>query len=256
MWEIVFLLIITVTIGFLGRPAAEDVLYTKIITVVFLLNLALRFALVNQKGDWLFFLLGVVAGGGNDLMSMINGVYSYTSIDFVPFLTDLLPLWMILFWGQVFLIFRKVFNLDWFKGEAFAAEGRFLRGWLDTRLAVDLIILVLLRLIIYNTYALDPWIPATFYAAVIGIRFTVFPLKKNELALVAILPYAFVLEGLLVTFGLYLYINPVFLGMPLWLFLWWIFLIPTILKAVFDRVEYIVGAGSALPVKQRTLDHS
>jgi len=243
LWEIAFLLIITVAIGFLGRPAAEDVLYTKILTAVFLLNLALRFALVNQKGDWLFYLLGVVAGGGNDLMSMIKGVYSYTSIDFIPFLTDLLPLWMILFWGQVFLLFRKVFNLSWFRGKAFTRDGRFLHGWLDGRLIIDLLILVALRLIIYNTYALEPWIAAAFYATIIGIRFAVFPLQKNELALIAILPYAFMFEGLLITFGLYVYIHPIFLGMPLWLFLWWIFLVPTILKAVFDRLEYVLSAG-------------
>ncbi len=242
MWEIFFLLVITVAIGLFGRAAAEDVLYTKIITAVFLVNLGLRFFVVNEKGDWIFYLLGVVAGGGNDLMSMMRGVYSYTSVDFIPILSGLLPLWMILFWGQVFLLFRKIFNLYWFKGEPFKKDGRFLGGWLDTKLLIDLLVLVVLRVVIYNTYDMGIWLPALIYAAVIGLRIAFIPLRRNELGLIAILPYAFVFEGLLVTFGLYIYIDPVFLGMPLWLFLWWVFLIPTIIKAIFDRLEYFVAS--------------
>jgi len=78
LWEIVFLFVIIITVGAFGQLASTDVLYTIIISIVFGINLALRFFLVNEKGDWLFFLFGVLAGGGNDLMSMINGVYSYT----------------------------------------------------------------------------------------------------------------------------------------------------------------------------------
>jgi hypothetical protein len=28
--------------------------------------------------------------------------------------------------------------------------------------------------------------------------------------------------------------------MPLWLFLWWIFLVPIVLKEIFDRMEYFI----------------
>lgn len=242
MWEIIFLATITVAIGFMARPASENVKFDIALTVVFLANLAIRFLMVNNRGDWMFYLLGVVAGGGNDLMSMIRGVYGYTSVSFIPFLDGLMPLWMILFWGQVFLLFRKIFDIAWFKGEPFRREGEFLKGWLNKTLIFDLLVLIVLRFAIYNTYDMEMWIPASIYAVVITIRLLIIPLKRNELALVAILPYAFMYEGLLVTFGLYEYINPVFLGMPLWLFLWWVFLIPTIIKEVFDRMEYIVSA--------------
>jgi len=197
----------------------------------------LRFFLINEKGDWLFFLLGVLAGGGNDLMSMINGVYSYTSITVLPFLNGLLPVWMILFWGQVFLIFRKTFAIKLFQGPEFQKNGPFLRGWLNLQLIIDLIILVCLRIVIYSTYQ-DLWLPWIIYSIIIGARFLLFLPQKNELFIIAILPYAFLFEGLMVSFGLYVYINPIFLGLPLWLFLWWIFLVPILLKQVFDRIEY------------------
>ncbi len=84
------------------------------------------------------------------------------------------------------------------------------------------------------------WIPALLYASFIGIRWLIFRPKKNQLLLIAVLPYAFIFEGLMVTFGLYVYINPIILGMPLWLLLWWIFLVPIVLKELFDRIEYIL----------------
>ena len=108
IWEILFLFIIIITVSIFGRLASTNVIYTIIITIVFVINLIIRFVLLNEKGDWLFFLLGVLADGGNYLMSMINGIYSYTSLTILPFLNGLLPLWMILFWGQVFLIFQKI----------------------------------------------------------------------------------------------------------------------------------------------------
>jgi len=240
VWEVLFFLPIIIVVAILGNLAATDVMYTIIISIVFGINLTIRFILVNEKGDWIFYLFGVVAGGGNDLMSMITGVYSYTSITIIPLLSGLLPLWMILFWGQIFLLFRKVFHLEWFKGEDFKKDGRFLKGWVDIPLIVDLIILVCLRIVIYNTYMLDFWISSLFYGIFICARFVVFRPKKNEFYIVAILPYAFLFEGLMVTFGLYIYINPVFLGMPLWLYLWWIFLVPIILKEIFDRIEYLL----------------
>ena len=123
--EVWFMLIMTVATGIFGAAAASDVIFTIILTLIFCVNLTVRFLLVNEKGYWMFFIFGVVGGGGNDLMSMINGVYNYTSIAIIPALTGLLPLWMIFFWGQILLLFRKVFNLDWFKGEEFQYYCRF-----------------------------------------------------------------------------------------------------------------------------------
>ena len=238
IWEIIFFFPIIIIVAIFGKLAAINLIYTVIISIVFGVNLTIRFLLINEKGDWLFYLFGVIFGGGNDLMSMINGVYNYTSITIIPFLTGLLPLWMILFWGQICLLFRKIFNVKWFKGPEFQKNGRLLRGWIDIKIIVDIVLLIILRMLIYRTYLLDMWIPALIYAIGIGIRFIIFPPRKNEFYIMIILPYAFIFEGLMVTFGLYVYINPIFLGMPLWLFLWWIFLVPIVVKEFFDRFEY------------------
>lgn len=245
LWEVGFLFIMVVAIGFFGKYAAFDVKFTIILGIIFGINLTIRFLLVNEKGDWLFYIFGVVVGGGNDLMSMINGVYNYNSISIIPILSGLMPLWMILFWGQVFLLFRKIFSISWFKGEEFKKEGPLFKGWVDIKLIFDLCLLVVLRIVIYNTYKLDIWIPALFYAIGIGFRFLIFPPKRNEVLIIAILPYAFIFEGLMVSFGLYEYHNPVFLGLPLWLYLWWIFLVPIILKEFFDRLEYSIKKKSS-----------
>lgn len=238
VWEAFFFLPIIIIVFIFGQLASTHVIYTIIISIVFGLNLTIRFLLLNEKGDWLFYLFGVAFGGGNDLMSMINGVYNYTSVTILPFLAGLLPLWMILFWGQICLLFRKVFNVEWFKGEEFQKDGRFLKGWIDERIIIDIIILFVLRMTIYRTYLLDMWVPALIYAIGIGVRFIIFPPKKNELLIMVILPYAFLFEGLMVLAGLYVYYNPILLGMPLWLYLWWIFLVPIVVKEFFDRFEY------------------
>ncbi len=94
---------------------------------------------------------------------------------------------------------------------------------------------------IYSTF-LDPVIPGLVYGGAIFVRIVLFRPARNEWLIIAILPYAFMFEGLMVTFGLYQYYNPVFLGLPLWLMLWWIFLVPLVLKQVFDMIEYILVA--------------
>ena len=71
-------------------------------------------------------------------------------------------------------------------------------------------------------------------------RFAVFRPKKNEILILVILPYAYLFEYLMVIFGLYTYINAPFLGMPIWLLLWWVFLVPIVLKQIFDMIEYLL----------------
>ena len=237
--EVWFLFIMIIVIAIFGQFASLDVTFTMIISVFFLINITLRFLTINEKGDWIFFLLGVIGGGGNDLLSMINGVYNYTSITIIPLLSGLMPLWMIIFWGQIFLLFRKIFNLSWCKGVEFKKNGELINGWVDKKLIFDICMIVILRIIIYNTYSLDFWIPALFFAIGVGIRFVIFPPKRNEIFIIVILPYAFLFEALMVVFGLYIYFNPLpILLIPLWLCIWWIFLVPIFLKEIFDRIEY------------------
>ncbi|MHA1368695.1 MAG: hypothetical protein ACTSWN_12100 [Promethearchaeota archaeon] len=237
-WEILFLIPVLVMTGLFGHGAEKTAILTTVMTIIFLVNLIARFICLNAKGDWLFFTFGVIGGGGNDMMSMIRGVYNYKSITIVPFLNGLMPLWSILFWGQVILLFRKIFNVPIFKGEGFKKEGFLFKGWISKKLLLDLAILIILRVIIYNTYSLDWWIPALLYFIVILVRFIVYRPKRNELYIMIILPYAFIFEGLMVSFGLYEYYNPVFLGMPAWLYLWWVFLVPIFVKEIFDMLEF------------------
>lgn len=243
--EIVFLLPTIIIVGLFGYAARIDVFYTYIITIIFGINLIIRFLLVNERGDWFFYLFGVIAGGGNDLMSTMNHVYNYTSKTIIPILNGLLPIWMILFWGQIFLLFRKIFNIKILKGQDFKKNGEFFNGWVNKQLIIDILILIFLRIVIYKTYMLEFWIPAILYAFAICVRFFIFHPKRYELYIIGILPYAFIFEGLLVLFGLYEYINPIFLGMPLWLFYWWIFLVPIVLKEIFDRLEFLLRAKAA-----------
>ncbi len=237
--EVLFMLPPIVAVGISGRAAASDVAYTVVLTIVFTVTIILRFLLINEKGDWLFFVVGIIGGGGNDLSSMINGVYNYTSLTMLPFLSGLMPAWMIAFWGQVFLLFRKLFNHPWFKGPGFKKDKEILRGWLSKKLLVDVILLVVLRVAIYRTY-LDPLLPWLIYGSVVLARFLVFRPEKHELRIIGILPYAFAFEGLMVAFGLYVYYNPVFLGLPVWMFIWWAFLVPIVVKQVFDMLEYVL----------------
>nr|MDO8108999.1 DUF2878 family protein [Candidatus Sigynarchaeota archaeon] len=239
-WEIVFLIPIIVAVALFGSFAAIDVLYTGILSIIFAVNIVLRFKFVNDRGDWIFFLIGIAGGGGNDLLSMIRGVYDYTSLTYLPFLNDLMPVWMICFWGQVFLLFRKIFNFPLFSGEEFKKNNRFLKGWVHPKLLVDIGLIVLLRTVIYTTYNWDAWIPALIYGVTVIARFVVFRPRKNEWCIIAILPYAFIFEGLMVSFGLYVYYNPAFMGLPLWLMIWWMFLVPIFIKEVFDMVEYVL----------------
>jgi hypothetical protein len=240
MWEIFFLFPILVGVFFFGKAASMDVKYTWYLTIIFGINLIFRFVLVNQKGDWFFYIFGVIAGGGNDLLSMINGVYNYTSVTIIPALNGLMPLWMILFWGQVILLFRKIFAIPALRGVKFTKSGKFFGGWADKALIFDCFLLISLRAVIYHFYLANPWIPAAIYFIGIMIRFILFPPKRNQWLIIATLPYAYVFEGLLVEFGLYEYYYPAFLGMPGWLFLWWVFLVPIFVKELFDRFEYII----------------
>ncbi|MBN2151157.1 MAG: hypothetical protein JW839_06930, partial [Candidatus Lokiarchaeota archaeon] len=236
--EVLFIVPPIVAVAAFGQAAASNVAYTAILTLVFVVNIVLRFLLVNEKWDWLFFVVGIIGGGGNDMSSMINGVYNYTSATILPFLSGLMPAWMIAFWGQVFLLFRKLFNHPWFKGPGFKKDKELLRGWLSKKLLVDIVLLVVLRIAIYKTY-LDPILPGLIYGGVVLARFLVFRPERHELRIIGILPYAFAFEGLMVAFGLYEYYNAVFLGLPVWMFVWWTFLVPIVVKQVFDMLEYV-----------------
>ena len=105
-----------------------------------------------------------------------------------------------------------------------------------------------LRIAIYNTYDRNPWLSSGIYLAGISLRLFLFPISREQWIVIATLPYAYCFEGLMVTFGLYEYYHPVFLGIPGWLFIWWIFLVPIFVKECSDRMEYWIKNGTRYKV--------
>ncbi len=96
--EVIVLLIAAGLIHFLGSN-------THLMTIIIAILILARFLVLNRKGDWIFFLLGVILGGGNDILSMYKGVYHYLPPTNLPVP---IPLWMVFFWGEIFVFFRKL----------------------------------------------------------------------------------------------------------------------------------------------------
>jgi hypothetical protein len=204
---------------------------TRLMSVIMAALMIGRFALLNRKGDWLFFVIGVVVGGGNDVMSMYKEVYQYTPKSILPVP---IPVWMVLFWGQIFVSFRKLMRFGPFRGPDQPPK-----RLIDAPLALDVLIAVAYRMIIYRT-ASEYWLPDALFAAILIARLLVFPPKDHERKLMlAMLVIGPLYEILLIGCGLYVYQTGVVFGMPLWLIIYWVFII-RVLKAIFDRVEYRV----------------
>lgn len=221
--ESVFLIIAVLIIAFFGQN-------TRAMSLLIPINFAARCLLLRRKHDWLFFIIGVIGGGGNDVMSMAKGVYYYTP----PHeLSVPIPLWMLIFWGHIFVFFRHLFKMSTFHNEQ-----HYENPWKpDTRLAADIITYLLLRFVIYNFVHSEP-VPAIAYVVIILARLLFIPPKKNDLKLLCVVMLIGPLyEAVLIKLGLYVYHNPVFLGMPAWLLLYWAFMIPVFTKGIFDRIE-------------------
>ena len=206
---------------------------TRIMTCVIVGNLALRFALLGRRADWIFLLIGVVAGGGNDLMSMLKGVYFYTPPSLLKQYGAPIPIWMLLYWGHIFVSVRQPFQLPVFQGEPPAGS-----PWkIDRRLIADIIVVVAFRIIIYNTVQNEPW-PTIGFASVLVLRLLAIPPKKHEwLLIAAVMLLGPPFEAALIGFGLYVYFDPILGGMPAWLLSYWIFALPLLLTGLFDRRE-------------------
>lgn len=201
---------------------------TGIISIILPIILVLRFILLYRKGDSLYFVLGFILGGGNDLLSMFRGVYHYTpeAIVNLP-----IPIWMLLVWGEGFIFLRKLLRHDFFieKGET---QNRLM----NQPLILDLAIFAVFRLIIFR-YASVAWLPGALYASIFSIRLLIFPPRKYERKLMlTVFLLGPLFEIMLIKAGLYVYQNGVFFGMPLWLIIYWVF-ISRVIKTGSDWVE-------------------
>jgi hypothetical protein len=209
---------------------------TPLMSALIGVNIVARFILIRRKHDWVFFLIGFVLGGGNDLVSMLTKVYMYTPDALLP-----IPFWMLVLWGQIFVAFRQLFQLQVFQGPP--VKGNPWRP--DYRLIVDIATFIALRVIIYNFVRQEP-VPTIAFAAVVILRIIILPPKKRDwllIAVVVVLGLSY--EAALIAFGLYVYYDPVFLGMPAWLMIYWAFMIPIFAKGIFDRIEMTLAAGDA-----------
>ena len=202
---------------------------TAWMTIVIPCLIAARFSFLYRRGDVVVFLLGVVLGGGNDIISMWKGVYFYTPPTWLPVP---IPVWMVLFWGEAFLFFRRLMR---FPG---CVADESLRFPVDLPLVLDLAMLIPLKMALYRTASI-PWVPDAVFAAALLIRYLVAPpLPHERRFLLTILVLGPLYEMVLVGSGLYVYQHPFLLGIPLWLIVYWIYIL-RILKGVVDRLEFL-----------------
>jgi hypothetical protein len=187
-----------------------------------------RFLFCYRKGDLIFFFLGFTLGAGNDLLSMYKHVYYYLPAPDISRLP--IPMWMFLFWGEIFVFFRKLMRWGPFLGEP-------PQKVIDQPLFLDLLIVLLYRLIIYRL-ASRFWVPDAIFATILVLRLLVSPPAKNERWLMlTMLVLGPAYEIWLIHCGLYVYQTGFLWGMPIWLIIYWVFIV-RLLKAVYDRVEF------------------
>ncbi len=202
---------------------------TKFMSIAFAVILAVRFALLYKRGDVIIFIMGVIIGGGNDYLSMYKGVYEYAPPTLLPVP---IPIWMLFFWGEAFLFFRRMMRFGSFMGEDAPPK-----PLIDIPIVVDIAIAVVYRMIIYRTAA-EPWLPDALFAAILVVRLVALPPKDNERrVMLAILILGPIYEIALIAGGLYIYQTGPIFGMPLWLVIYWVFIF-RFLKALIDRMEY------------------
>lgn len=172
------------------------------------------------------FAVCAVAGGFNDWNTVDrHGVYRYlVESDLAPRST--IPSWMWLYWG---LILRLMLTLTRWRA-LYPPEQPRNTVWLGFRqvesarlkVALEIALVLLTRQAIYRLY-LDPvwsWLPffAALALAAALLRFRAYEWKLVALALL-LGPLA---EGALIRLaGLHRYELGVFLGVPMWIILWW-----------------------------------
>ena len=205
---------------------------TGTMTVFIAALLAGRFALLYRRGDVVVFVLGIILGGGNDLLSMWQGVYRYTPPTLLPVP---IPGWMVVFWGEAFLFFRRLMRY-----RPFLAGDPVKRG-LDLPLVLDLLMLIPLKRMLYH-FAAVPWVPDLVFAVALLLRYLIAPPQAHERRLLlAILILGPLYEALLIAAGLYVYQHGIVLGMPVWLIVYWLYIF-RVLKAIIDRLELRMAA--------------
>lgn len=183
------------------------------------------------RAEIIFFLICILLGGFNDWNSVVNKqIYDYTVPVYFPEFSTI-PIWMLLYWGMILRFMVSLFRipdmlpLKSADNRLFGPAPISVPWWL--RVSILLIFVLVTRQAIYHWY-MDPllsWIP---FAAAIVIYPLLFPSGKAELRLGFLaLVVGPLVEALYIKVGgLHMYHHPVLGGVPLWIMLWWILIIP------------------------------
>lgn len=197
-------------------------------TVVFgVVTGASRSAALREVG---FLVLCIGLGAFNDWNSVVHhGIYDYNVPVFFERLSTI-PIWMLLFWG---MILRFMASVGTWRGLSGLASRVILRPAVPcfagrwTWLALVLVLVAVTRQLIYRSY-LDPllsWVP---FAVAVMVYFWLTGLTRAQLVLALMgVGFGTLTEIVYINVGgLHSYHLGWIGGVPLWIALWWVLIVP------------------------------
>ncbi len=195
---------------------------------------------VNLRAEVIFLAACTVLGAFNDWNSVCRkGIYDYTVPHFFAWST--IPIWMLLFWGMILRFVARLARWSVLEPAAEPADEIGLGGWKirsgGVRVAALLALVFATRWTIYRLYEnpILSWLP--FLGAIIAYLILFRP-TRHDLKLVGI----FLLGGPIVEI-LYIQLGHLHRyhlgwigGVPLWIVLWWMFIV-VVWKDIAFRIE-------------------
>ena len=185
------------------------------------------------RTEWIFLLICTLLGGFNDWNSVVNKqIYDYTVPHFFPQFSTI-PIWMLLFWGMILRFMYSLFRLpalidvnnDRPDNACRLVPSGQLASW--QKVVALLLFVLVTRQGIYRWY-MDPlwsWLP---FAGALLVYPMLFPFRRAEFKLAGLaLLFGPVVEVLYIQVGhLHRYHHGIVGGVPIWIILWWILIIP------------------------------
>lgn len=176
-------------------------------------------------GTEVLFLAGcTLVGAFNDWNSVVrHGVYAYHAPTFFPAFTTI-PEWMLLFWGFILRSLVTLFRWERMQPPASVSNAsRFAADHAVVRVGLQIAIVLATRQAIYRLYE-DPigsWVPfaaaLVLYAVLLQPRRYEMKIGLGFLVAGPLIEAAYIQWG-----GLHDYRLGWFLGVPLWIALWWV----------------------------------
>ena len=228
------------------------VLMTVLVPLLIAGRTVLVIAMDDRRGSWraelAFLALCTALGAFNDWNSVCrHGIYRYTVPHFFAFSS--IPIWMLLYWGMILRFFARFARWEAL-GPPSAPEnrvgvGRFVADNALLRIGALLALIVATRQCIYRL-PLDPiwsWLP--FLLALVAYLVFFFPSRHDLKLLAVFLVGGPLIEILYIRVGhLHEYDLGWLWGVPLWIALWWLLIIP-IWKDLSLRLQTVLsGVGT------------